>query len=192
MRIVGGVWSGRKLVTPGGEATRPTSEGIRESLFNVLAHRFSHEPRNILDLFAGTGALAFEALSRGGERALLVESDRKALDSIRRNQESLGVGSDVLGYLTNSKIESWGRWINDKGKEFLPIDTIFCDPPYDKGLIPRALKGLQDAAVPLTESAVLICEVSSREKSPDLSCWKLEDERRRGTTGLLFYRHLGW
>lgn len=179
------------MAAPKGSNTRPTSEAVREGIFNVLAHRFAHEPHRVLDIFAGSGALSFEALSRGAERALMIESDRAALACIQKNREHFGIGSDALKCLTSPRIQEWGDLISES-KDFLPIDTLFCDPPYGKGLVERALKALAKSRVPLAPEALLICEISSRDANPQLPHWTLEDERRRGTTGLLFYRHSGW
>jgi 16S rRNA (guanine(966)-N(2))-methyltransferase RsmD len=91
MRIVGGAWRGRKLATPRGDAIRPTSDRLRESLFNILTHAYDDavEGARVLDLFAGTGALGFEALSRGAAYALLVDEGAEARALIRSNIEAL-------------------------------------------------------------------------------------------------------
>lgn len=194
LKIVGGRWKGRKLASPTGSATRPTSEALRETLFNVLAHRFSHEPQRVLDLFAGTGALALEALSHGACCALLFESDRRALECLRRNFQELSAEEVMWHAWSSPRIEKWGDSLRAYAQEkpdCFPLDTIFCDPPYEKNLIPRALESLRQASVELTPDCLLVCELSSREKAPLLEAWELVDERRRGATGLLFYRRRG-
>ncbi|MCR9180947.1 MAG: RsmD family RNA methyltransferase, partial [Erythrobacteraceae bacterium] len=93
MRIVAGEWRGRKLVAPKGEATRPTADRMRETLFSMLTSRLgSFEELTVADLFAGSGALGLEALSRGAGSCLFVEQDRAAIDAIRTNITALGAG----------------------------------------------------------------------------------------------------
>src|ERR1043165_1407867 len=124
MRIIAGAWRGRTIEAPPGQATRPTADRVRETLFSMLASRLgSFEDPRVADLFAGSGALGFEALSRGAAHATFVESDAKASAVIRRNAEKLGatervqiLGGSALA-LTRSK----------------PFDLIFADPPYAKG-----------------------------------------------------------
>lgn len=134
MRIVGGAWRGRKLATPRGDAIRPTSDRLRESLFNVLAHAYDDavEGARVLDLFAGTGALGFEALSRGAAYALLVDEGAEARALIRSNIEALGA-------------EGVTRLFRRNATRLGPAGTagrfslVFCDPPYNRDLAPAAL-----------------------------------------------------
>ncbi|QGY01769.1 16S rRNA (guanine(966)-N(2))-methyltransferase RsmD [Methylobacterium mesophilicum SR1.6/6] len=134
MRIVGGAWRGRKLATPHTDAIRPTSDRLRESLFNVLAHAYEGAVANarVLDLFAGTGALGFEALSRGAAYALLVDEGAEARAVIRSNIEMLGA-------------EGMTRLFRRDATRLGPAGTagrfslVFCDPPYQRDLAPRAL-----------------------------------------------------
>lgn len=134
MRIVGGRLRGRALAGPNGAAIRPTADRLRESLFNILWHSYglpAPETR-VLDLFAGTGALALEALSRGAAFALLVETGAEGRGLIRANIESLALtGATRL----------FRRDATDLGKAgtMAPFDLIFCDPPYGKSLGERAL-----------------------------------------------------
>lgn len=122
MRIIAGTWRGRPLEAPPGRATRPTADRARETLFSMLASRLgSFEELRVADLFAGSGALGFEALSRGARSATFVEHDSKAAAIIRRNAERLGADVAVLGgsALALPKAE--------------PFDLIFADPPYGPG-----------------------------------------------------------
>lgn len=136
MRIVGGRLGGRSLASPkpGSDGLRPTSDRLRESLFNILAH--SHPDRldgtRVLDLFAGTGALGFEALSRGAGFALLVDDGTQARSLIRANQEALGLGG-------TSRIFRRDATKLGAIAAMAPFDLVFCDPPYRKGLGERAL-----------------------------------------------------
>ncbi|APX85632.1 16S rRNA (guanine(966)-N(2))-methyltransferase RsmD [Methylorubrum extorquens] len=133
MRIVGGEWRGRRLVGPKAEGIRPTSDRLREALFNVLAHAYDDavEDAVVLDLFAGTGALGFEALSRGAARALFVDEGRQAGTLIRAAIAALGC-------------EDRARLIPRDATRLGPVldrpaTLVFCDPPYRKNLAPAAL-----------------------------------------------------
>lgn len=124
MRIIAGTWRGRPLVAPPGDATRPTADRTRETLFSMLTSRLgSFEGLRIGDFFAGSGALGLEALSRDAESCLFVERDRKALDAIRANAAKLGIErpdirqTDVLAL----------------GPAPAPLDVLFMDPPYGTG-----------------------------------------------------------
>ncbi|MBS1984894.1 MAG: 16S rRNA (guanine(966)-N(2))-methyltransferase RsmD [Bdellovibrionales bacterium] len=189
MRIVGGQWGGRTLFSPSGDTTRPTTDSLREAIFNMFDHSFGHAPNKVLDLFAGTGALAFESLSRGAASAVLVEADRKALAAIRKNQEALGLGADIVRIVEQSRVESWARALLDSGQA--PFDTIFCDPPYDKGLVRKALVTLEIVGAQLfAPEALLVAETSIREPALTLPHWELLKERRKGSTATLFYRRV--
>ena len=134
MRIVGGAWRGRRLAAPSTDAIRPTSDRLREALFNVLTHAYDEAVTGarVLDLFAGTGALAFEALSRSAAYALLVDDGTEARGVIRSNIEALGA-------------EGVTRLFRRDATKLGPAGTaglfslVFCDPPYGRDLAPRAL-----------------------------------------------------
>jgi len=122
MRIIAGKWRGRTLEAPPGMATRPTADRVREALFSMLASRLgSFEDLRVADLFAGSGALGFEALSRGAAHATFVESDPKAAAAIRRNADKLGVSVQVLA----------GSALSLPRAE--PFDLVLADPPYAPG-----------------------------------------------------------
>lgn len=134
MRIVGGAWRGRRLAAPRTDAIRPTSDRLREALFNVLAHAYDDPvPRaRVLDLFAGTGALSFEALSRGAAYALLVDEGAEARSVIRTNIEAFGAeGATRLFRRDATKLGPMGPGA--------PYGLAFCDPPYGRDLAPAAL-----------------------------------------------------
>jgi len=135
MRIVAGEWRGRKLVAPKGEATRPTADRTRETLFSMLTSRLgSFEDLRVADLFAGSGALGLEALSRGAAHCLFVEQDRHALDAIKANiatldaRERTSVSAGSVMQLPVAK---------------QPYDLILLDPPYQTGAGMVALDRLQ-------------------------------------------------
>lgn len=135
MRIIAGEWRGRKLVAPKGEATRPTADRTRETLFNMLASRLgSFEGLRVADLFAGSGALGLEALSRGAASCLFVEHDPAALAAIRANIEMLGARAQ-----TDVRAAS----VMSLGSPSAPHDLVLLDPPYGTGAAAVALDRLQ-------------------------------------------------
>lgn len=122
MRIIAGKWRGRPLEAPAGNATRPTAGRVRETLFSMLASRLSSfEDLRVADLFAGSGALGLEALSRGAAKAVFVEQDRAAAAAIRRNADKLGATITLLN--TSALALPPSR----------PFDLILADPPYSPG-----------------------------------------------------------
>lgn len=122
MRIIAGKWRGRPIDAPPGPATRPTADRVRETLFSMLASRLgSFDELRVADLFAGSGALGLEALSRGAQSAVFVESDPKAASVIRRNAERLGADVQLM---TGSALAL---------PRTEPFDLIFADPPYSTG-----------------------------------------------------------
>src|ERR1041385_4891480 len=133
MRIVAGRYRSRELFTPSGTLTRPTTDRAREALFNVLTNLIDFHDANVLDLYAGSGALAFEAISRGAEHATLVENNRKAIESIKKNAKRLDVQSDI-------KLEQVDvfQYLAGTPKQF---DLILADAPYDNE---QALKDLPE------------------------------------------------
>src|ERR1700724_4644896 len=134
MRIVGGRLGGRTLAAPKSQNVRPTSDRSRESLFNILAHRYD-DPitgARVLDLFAGTGALGLEAMSRGAAFALLIDDGAEARALIRQNVEALGLGG-VTRIFRRDATKLGAVHPNE------PFGLVFLDPPYRKGLAERAL-----------------------------------------------------
>ena len=124
MRIIAGEWRGRAIEAPSGASTRPTADRVRETLFSMLASRLgSFEDLRVADLFAGSGALGLEALSRGAASATFVESDAGAAAAIRRNAEKLGAGDRVL-VIAGSALAL---------PRSDPFDLILADPPYAPG-----------------------------------------------------------
>lgn len=135
MRIVGGEFRGRPLATPRNNAIRPTTDRTRESLFNVLAHRFPErlDGARVLDLFAGTGALGLEALSRGAAHCLFVEESAEGRGLIRTNVEAMGLtGRTKIFRRDAARLGEAGT--------IEPFGLVFADPPYGKGLAGEALR----------------------------------------------------
>ncbi|KPF64544.1 16S rRNA (guanine(966)-N(2))-methyltransferase RsmD [Porphyrobacter sp. AAP60] len=125
MRIISGQWRGRKLVAPKGDATRPTADRMRETLFSMLTSRLGDfDGLQVADLFAGSGALGLEALSRGAANCLFVEQDRAAIDAIRTNITALGAQ-------TSARVESSSATQLRAASQ--PLDLILVDPPYRSG-----------------------------------------------------------
>lgn len=131
MRIIAGQWRGRPLLAPPGQATRPTSDRAREGLFSMLASRLgSFEGLAVADLFAGTGALGLEALSRGAAHCTFYEKDRAALDTLKRNLDKLGAAP---------RADLRAQPVEHALPPAAPCDLILMDPPYDLGLAQAAL-----------------------------------------------------
>ena len=131
MRIIAGEWRGRPIIAPEGQATRPTSDRAREGLFSMLASRIgSFDGLRVADLFAGTGALGLEALSRGAAHCLFIDSDRNALASIKRNIDAFGA---------DRRAEIRGQSVEYASPPPAPCDLLLLDPPYATGLAEMAL-----------------------------------------------------
>jgi 16S rRNA (guanine966-N2)-methyltransferase len=183
MRIAGGRLKGRPLHAPAGRATRPTSDRVRESVFNVLAHGiegFEREDARVLDLFAGTGALGLEALSRGARFALFVDEATAARGAIRRNAETL----EVTG-----QIRIWRRDATKLGPcaPLAPFDLTFIDPPYGRGLAEAALAQLIAGAW-LAPGAVVVLEEAERAAVAVPDDLVVLDSRAYGDTRVMFLR----
>jgi 16S rRNA (guanine966-N2)-methyltransferase len=184
MRIVGGEFKGRAIVAPAGRDTRPTSDRARESLFNVLSHAgwsAGIEARRVLDLFAGSGALGLEAMSRGAAFALFVETDAAARGAIRDNIEALG----LFGHTRIHRRDATDLGVKPAGLGD-PFDLVFLDPPYGKGLAERALARLGDGGW-ITADALIVLEVGA-EETPKIDAFETLDERGYGAAKVLFLR----
>ncbi len=182
MRIVAGLAKGRRLAAPA-PATRPTSDRIREALFNTLASRLRLDGARVLDLYAGTGAVGLEALSRGAAEAVLVESNRPALTVLKRNVELVGLpGATVVPHSVNS-------FLRDAPDE--TFDLVFADPPYslDSGGTLAVLIGVGDRW--LSPDGLVVIERDVRSGSPgfdSISSITLAHEARYGDTVLWYGR----
>ena len=183
MRIVGGRFRGRALAAPPGQLTRPTSDRVRESLFNILAHGIDGleiEGARVLDLFAGTGALGVEALSRGAAYCLFVEDNADARGIIRENIEALGLtGASKL----------WRRDAARLGTAapMQPFQLLFVDPPYGKGLGELALKAAADGGW-LAPGAVCVLEERADVEPVIPAALAALERRVYGDTALHFLR----
>jgi 16S rRNA (guanine966-N2)-methyltransferase len=186
MRIVGGELKGRRLQAPADGRVRPTSDRIREALFNVLAHGdfglFSLDNARILDLFAGTGALGLEALSRGGSFALFVDEDATSRGLIRTNAETLGVTGRTKIYRRDAT--KLGPRNASAGPAF---DIAFADPPYGKGFGEKALAELLAGDWLAPHGLVVLEEDKSAELSVPEGFVEL-DRRSYATTQVLILK----
>ncbi|MEO0690349.1 MAG: 16S rRNA (guanine(966)-N(2))-methyltransferase RsmD [Pseudomonadota bacterium] len=178
MRIIAGEWRGRKLVAPKGEATRPTADRTRETLFSMLTSRLgSFEGLQIADLFAGSGALGLEALSRGAEHCLFVEQDRAALDALRTNIAALDARA-------KARIEAQSVMHLRAASE--PLDLLLLDPPYSTGAGEVALDRLLRLGW-IGEATWMALETAADE-GVELRGLSIEAERRVGKGKLTLLR----
>lgn len=174
MRIIAGEWRGRAIEAPAGNATRPTSDRAREGLFSMLASRLgSFEGLQVSDLFAGTGALGLEALSRGAAHCTFVETDRAAREALRHN-------IDRLGGTPRSDVRAQGV----EHVSLPPCDLVLMDPPYGAGL---AQPALDRAAAWLAPGGWLSLEVRSEDIAVPAGL-EADAERRFGKATLLLFR----
>ncbi len=175
MRVVAGDYKGRRLRSPRGKETRPTSDRVREALFSILGDIAG---KRVLDLYAGTGALGIEALSRGAREAVFVESDRRAAECVRANLRAVGdpdaiiwVG-DAPAYLERADTEA-------------PFDLVFADPPYSSAT--QVGEQLSELLPPLLTQTSLIVTESDKRAPLELTL-PLIDERTYGDTRIAIHR----
>lgn len=186
LRIVGGELGGRRIALPKGASLRPTSERVREAMASALQ---SHRPLQgavVYDLFAGTGAMAFELLSRGASQALLVERDVKAFDQLRRNASQLALEErlSLLRLDLLARPQGLSEWCQARA---LPLaDFVFIDPPYaEVGRCAALLRVL--AEVPLLREEGLLAFEYGKEPPPELLPWRLLRRYRYGETTVALF-----
>ena len=182
MRIIGGKFKGRALKAPKSQDIRPTTDRIRENLFNIISHNFGEHLDNtrVLDLFAGTGALGIEALSRGARFALFIENSIEGRGLLRENIESLSLQGHSKVFRRDAAnlgpIGSLGQF-----------DLVFADPPYDQNLGEKAAASLIKGGW-LSPSALLILE-ESKESAPDsLPGYEHIEAKTYGATKISIFR----
>lgn len=181
MRIVGGSLSGRVLRAPPGAATRPTSEKVREATFNILGNIMgSLDGAHVLDLFAGSGALGIEALSRGAAHATFVDAGKPALASVRGNLKELGLEARAL-VVTGDAVAHAARLVPGSLWRL-----VFVDPPYRSDLASRAVLAIDPEK--LADGAVIVIEHDRHNAPPDaLGSLLRTDQRRYGDTLVSFF-----
>ena len=174
MRVITGTARGRRLREPEGMAIRPTTDSVKEAIFNTI--QFDIEGRSVLDLFAGTGQLGIEALSRGARECVFIDESTAAVKLIKENLrtcrlEGTVLQTDALGYLA-------------QGRKF---DLIFLDPPYDTMLVEKALQTVSKSDI-LTEGGIIVCETRSDKTLPTLPApYVVRREKRYGKIKLTLY-----
>lgn len=183
MRIIGGTLSGRTLKTPSGRATRPMMDRVREGLFNILAHhdwgKAIGDPldgTNVIDAFCGTGALAFEALSRGAAQAMLFDVNREALRTAQENAAALGLKDRCRIMQVNATTPP---------KANTACRLVFVAPPYRKGLVAPALAALEKAGW-IAPDALIVIETAKNEVLELPEKYAVLAERTYGDTRLRF------
>jgi 16S rRNA (guanine966-N2)-methyltransferase len=182
MRVITGTLGGRTLRHPADRSFRPTTDRVKESIFNILAHRFALDGARVPDLFAGSGALGIEALSRGAEHAVFVESSRDSLLVLRANIAALGIEAQCS--IVEGRAEDFARRSGEH------CDVILADPPY-------AFDGREDlietvmSADLLSPAGVLVFEHAADVVIQSRSSWSVTDRREFGTTAVSFIRHSG-
>lgn len=183
MRLTGGQERGRRLSAPKGRTTRPTAARVREAIFNILGPT---PELPALDLYAGTGALGIEALSRGAPRAVFVERDGRALSALHRNLKELGLGSRAA--VLPVPVLAALRKLAGEGARF---GWVFLDPPYAADDVGDVLSSLSEGDL-LSPQAMVMVEHDKRRGMPGVAgTLTLTDQRRYGDTALSFYRATG-
>lgn len=176
MKVITGSLRGRNLDTLGGDdVTRPTTQSTKEALFSSI--QFEIEGRRVLDLFAGSGQLGIEAISRGARHCTFVESNKNAYKIVQRNTEKCN-------------IEGKCRLVLGEAKSFLIkkdcFDIAFVDPPYHKGIIEECLPPLTKM---MSDDGVIVCESAKDETMPqEVNSWSIAREKHYGKTKLTYYR----
>lgn len=185
MRIIGGAYSGRPLTAPGGRTTRPTADRVRESLFNILTHLddFSFDDARVIDLFSGSGALGFEAMSRGAAFCLFVETDAAARGAIRENVELLGLFGSTR--IHRRSATALGPKPAGVGPSF---SLAFLDPPYAMDLVRPALEIL-DKGDWLAPNALVVVEQAKGEAANFPDRFHLTDQRAYGAAQISILRY---
>jgi 16S rRNA (guanine966-N2)-methyltransferase len=182
MRIIGGNARGRRLLAPKGQAVRPTADRVKEAMFNILPRDFSE--MKVLDLFAGTGNLSIEALSRGADHAVLIDASVRSAAAIKENLRRLGF---------TAKSEVWvapaARCLRLMARRREIFDIIFLDPPYAQGLAQRTLDLIGQCRI-LSAAGTIVVEHSTRETlKAEYDGLQLHDQRGYGDTLLSFYKY---
>ncbi len=182
MRVIGGIARGRRLTAFQGDNIRPTTDRVREALFSILTSRLgSLEGSAVLDLFAGSGALGIEALSRGAAKACFVDRARQSISTIRKNLELCGL-DDRAELLQSESLTALNGILRERA-----FDLVFMDPPYGKHSVAGLLDPIGKASL-LTERGVVVVETGRQDDVPQvasgLQCF---DQRRYGSTLLSFY-----
>jgi len=181
VRVITGSARGRKLKAPPGLSTRPTTDWVKESVFNII--QFDIEGRRALDIFAGSGQMGIEALSRGARECVFVDNDKNAVKAVNENLKALGFAE--ISTVFEKDYKAFVK--SEKGK----FDLVFLDPPYGDGHIAKALE-LFSAFDILSDGGIIICEGMREEKLPE-AVGKLakSHEYLYGRTKISLYKRAG-
>lgn len=182
MRVIAGICRGMKLLAPAGKSTRPTSDRVKEALFNIISSRYSFDNARVLDICAGTGSLGIEALSRGAASCDFIENDRKVLVCLERNISDTRMidRSEICAMDVIKALSLFAR----RGKKY---DMVFFDPPYDSGLYVSVLETAGSLAI-MDSHALFVAECSMRSPLPEkLGPLARLDRRVYGDTALEFF-----
>ena len=179
MRIIAGSMRSRTIVAPKGNDTRPTLDRTRESLFSIIAGNVPQS--QVLDLYAGSGALALESISRGAQSAVVCDCSREAAKAIKQNIETLKVG-DQVRFLFMQDLQA----VTLLGKEKKQFDLVFLDPPYRISTDP-ACKAMAEAGI-LMDGALVVIEHDIRVAPTPEKCYELIDKRQYRDTMISFYQ----
>lgn len=174
MRVITGTARGRRLKTPENSNIRPTTDNVKESVFNII--QFDIEGRRVLDLFAGTGQLGIECLSRGAAEAVFIDDSREAVRIVKDNLKACGFSAPVLQQDALSYLRSCGRF-----------DLIFVDPPYDANLYEPVLETINSVDI-LSDGGIIVCESRRETPMPELAApYQKRKEYRYGKVKLTLY-----
>ena len=177
MRVIGGKFKGKKLLSPSGREVRPTTDRIKETVFNILYSKgYPVANCGVLDLFAGGGALGIEALSRGAGLAVFVDKNPASIALIKSNLANIGTTAEIYTADYAKALEKL------RGRSF---EMIFLDPPYGDGLIGKALDYIIKYDI-LALDGIIIAETSSQKGLPEVPNGFIIDERRFGNTSVSF------
>ena len=182
MRVVGGRLKGRNLVSPSSRDIRPTADRLREAVFNILVHAYANpiEGARVLDLFAGTGALGIEAVSRGAQFALFVDNGTEARALLRNNVEALGLGGVTKVFRRDATNRGLAHPVE-------PFSLVFLDPPYRMKLADKACASLRDGGW-LTRGALLVVEEAKAAEFAGPEGFEELERRAYDDTELVFLR----
>lgn len=180
MRVIAGTYGGRVLISPRAHRYRPTTDRVKESLFNILENMIHWSKLRVCDLFAGSGSLGIEALSRGAAAVTFVDSDRQSIAILRRNIETLALDASVR--IETSSVMAFLARSTDT------YDLMLADPPYDFGAY-ESLCGMISERAVLTANGMLVIEHHGKTALPAMNGWLPVDVRRYGTTAVSFLKH---
>ncbi len=179
MRIIAGSLRGRNLVSPKGNDVRPTTDKVREAVFDIL-YQYTDTGYVAFDVFAGSGGMGIEAISRGASKVYFSDISRESMSVVRQNVEICGVGDRAVFMI--------GDYLRNIARVKEKVDVFFLDPPYANGYILPALEAIDNAGN-IDEDGIVVCEHNFRDKLPEnVSGFTRIKSRKYGAIGLTFYQ----